>query len=100
MRQPAPAFLTLELTEQFEKAAAKLQKAQRKQLARRIKLLFDNPAHPGLKTHQIKPGEYYWEAYLNLGDRIIYIPEGSRLVLVDVVPHDDIDRYGKRPRQQ
>jgi hypothetical protein len=34
-----------------------------------------------------------------MGDRIIYIPEGSHLVLVDVVSHDDIGRYGKRPRE-
>ncbi len=61
-------------------------------------LLFENPAHPSLKAHQIKPDKHYWEAYVNRGDRIIYIPEGSHLVLVDIVAHDDISRYGKRPR--
>jgi hypothetical protein len=98
--QPAPPFLTVERTEQFDKAVAGLQVAARKQLARRAQLLFDNSAHPSLKAHQIKPDKYYWEAYLNDGDRIIYIPEGSHLVLVDVVPHDDIGRYGKRPKKK
>jgi mRNA-degrading endonuclease RelE of RelBE toxin-antitoxin system len=97
VRQPAPSFETLETTEQFEHALAALQEATRKQVVARIKLLFDNPAHPGLNAHPVKPDKYYWEAYVNGGDRIIYISEGSHLVLVDVVAHDDIGRYSKRP---
>lgn len=99
MRQPAQGFLTLEVTEQYERALADLQEATRRQVAARTTLLFDNPAHPSLNAHRIKPDKYYWEAYVNRGDRIIYIPEGSHLVLVDVVPHDRIGRYGKRPRE-
>ena len=99
MPESAPAFLTLEITEQFEKASNGLQKAARKQLVKRLGLLFQNPAHPSLNAHQIKPDKYYWEAYLNRSDRIIYIPAGSHLILVDVVTHDDIARYSKRPRQ-
>lgn len=68
-------------------------------MAARTKLLFENPAHPSLKAHSIKPGKFYHEAYANAGDRIIYIPEGSHLVLVDVVPHDDLDRYRDAPNK-
>ena len=89
----------MEVLPRFEKSVAKLQKAQREQVAARTKLLFENPAHPGLKAHSIKPGKFYHEAYANAGDRIIYIPEGSHLVLVDVVPHDDIDRYRDAPNK-
>lgn len=97
MRQPAPAFQTLEITGQYKEAVACLQPAVRKQVAARARLLFENPAHPSLNAHSIKPDKYYWEAYVNRGDRIIYIPAGSHLVLVDVVVHDDIKRYSKRP---
>lgn len=100
MAEPAPPFLTLTITKRFEKTTAKLQKAQIEQLARRSRLLFENPAHPGLEAHAIKPDKHYWEAYLNDSDRIIYIPRGSQLILVDVVPHDHIGRYGKRPRRK
>jgi mRNA-degrading endonuclease RelE of RelBE toxin-antitoxin system len=89
----------MEVLPRFEKSVAKLQKAQREQVAARTKLLFENPAHPSLKAHSIKPGKFYHEAYANAGDRIIYIPEGSHLVLVDVVPHDDIDRYRDAPNK-
>ena len=100
MREPAPAFKTMEVTSRFEKSVAKLQKAQKDQVRARVKQLFDNPAHPSLKAHPIKPDQYYHEAYVNTGDRIIYIPEGSHLKLVDVVPHDDIDRYSAAPKQK
>lgn len=100
MRQPAPGYQTLEITEQYKEAVAKLQQAARKQVAARAKLLFGNPAHPGLNAHSIKPDKHFWEAYVNRGDRIIYIPEGSHLVLVDVVAHDDIGRYSKRPSKR
>lgn len=100
MREPAPPFLTLKVAKRFEKTTATLQEAQRKQLARQSRLLFENPAHSSLRAHPVKPDKYYWEAYLNNSDRIVYVPDGSRLVLVDVVPHDDIGRYGKRPRKK
>lgn len=100
MRQPAPAFTTVERTRRFDKAVDGLQSAQRKQLQKQLAQLLQDPSHPSLAAHQIKPDKYYWEAYLNKGDRIIYIPAGSHLVLVDVVTHDDIGRYGKRPRNE
>jgi len=97
VRQPAPAFKTLEATKQYRAALASLQPAVRKQVLARIKLVFDNPSHPSLRAHSVKPDKHYREAYVNLGDRIIYIPEGSNLVLVDVVSHDEIHRYSRRP---
>ena len=100
MRESAPAFVSFERTKRFDKAVEGLQPNQRKQLRKQLAQLLENPAHPSLKAHQIKPDKYYWEAYLNKGDRIIYIPEGSHLVLVDVVSHDDIDRYSKGPSKK
>jgi hypothetical protein len=98
--EPAPAFVSTERTKRFEKAVANLQGDQSKALKKQLAHLYQNPKHPSLKVHQIDPDKYYWEAYLNRGDRIIYIPEGTHLVLVDIVNHDDISRYGRRPRNK
>lgn len=94
---PAKPFATYERTVLFDEVYHALTKVQKKQADKTVTLLFSNPAHPGLKTHPVKPGKYYWEAYMNSGDRIIYVPEGSHLVLVDIVKHDDIDKYAKAP---
>jgi hypothetical protein len=100
VRQPSPGFLVVRETDTYKVAVAGLQKGQRDQLGTRVALLIQDRAHPSLKAHSVKPDKYYWEAYLNKGDRIIYIPDGSTLILVDVVPHDDISRYSKRPRNK
>ena len=100
MRQPSPGFLTVRETDTFKAAVARLPKAKRDQVEARVALLIQDRAHPSLKAHSVKPDKHYWEAYVNRGDRIIYNPDGSRLILVDVVTHDDIGRYSKRPRQR
>lgn len=52
----------------------------------------------GLRIKPIQPAKYYMEARINSGDRIVFrIAEGT-IFFVDVVTHDDISRYGKRPR--
>jgi len=98
VRQPASPFKTADQTARFVTAFTTLEANERKRALAKIELLIGNPAHPSLKTHPVKPDRYYWEAYLNKGDRIIYIPQGSHLVLVDIVAHDDIARYAKRPK--
>ena len=96
MGQAAP-FSTYEITEHFDEVYNSLDLRRQKQVDKAVYLLFHNSAHPGLNAHQIKPDKYYWEAYVNRSDRIIYIPDGSHLVLVDIVRHDDIWKYGKAP---
>ena len=99
MAPPAAPFSTFETTRRFDASYSALNDQCKKQADKAIELLFNNPAHPGLAAHPIKPDKYYREAYLNRGDRIIYRAEGSHLVLVDIVKHDDIGRYGKAPAQ-
>jgi hypothetical protein len=45
----------------------------------------------------ILPEKYFLEARVSAGDRIIFRLDGARIVFVDVVPHDEIGRYGRRP---
>ena len=52
----------------------------------------------GLRIKPIQPAKYYLEARINSGDRIVFRLEHGTVVFVDVVAHDDISRYGKRPR--
>ena len=93
----AKPFSTLRTSEPFNEAYAALDARRKKQTDKTIRLLFENPAHPGLQTHPIHPDKYSWEAYINLSDRLIFVRVGPVLHLVDIVPHDDIDRYAKAP---
>jgi mRNA-degrading endonuclease RelE of RelBE toxin-antitoxin system len=53
----------------------------------------------GLRVKPIQPEKYYFEARINSGDRIVFRIEGGTIYFFDVVKHDDIDRYGRKPRQ-
>jgi hypothetical protein len=53
---------------------------------------------PGLRVKPIQPDKFYLEARMNSGDRIVFRLEGGTIVFIDVVKHDDIARYARRPR--
>jgi mRNA-degrading endonuclease RelE of RelBE toxin-antitoxin system len=93
-----PHYVTQEFAKRFEKTYRKLPDALQRQVDKTITRLIEDPAHPGLNVHPIKDALFYWEAYVNRGDRLIYRPEGTHLIVVDVVRHDDIGRYSKAPR--
>jgi mRNA-degrading endonuclease YafQ of YafQ-DinJ toxin-antitoxin module len=95
----AKPFSSFRASKRFEAAFRALDKSRRKQAEKAVDLLFNNPAHPGLGAHPIKPDKYFWEAYINTGDRLVYHPDGSLLDLVDIVKHDDIGKSGKAPRE-
>ena len=51
----------------------------------------------GLRVKPIQPEKYYFEARINSGDRIIFRVDGGTVYFIDIVKHDDIGRYGRRP---
>jgi hypothetical protein len=54
---------------------------------------------PGLNVKPIAPEKHYLEARISSGDRIVFRLEQRAIFFVDVISHDDIGRYGRRPRQ-
>jgi len=53
----------------------------------------------GLHVKPILPDKHYLEARISSGDRIVFRLEQGTVYFVDVVKHDDVARYGRRPRQ-
>lgn len=62
--------------------------------------LVKQDATPGLRIKPIQPEKYYLEARINSGDRIVFRIEAGTIFFIDIVKHDDIDRYGRRPRSR
>ena len=52
---------------------------------------------PGLNVKPILPEKHYLEARISSGDRIVFRFDEQTIIFVDVVKHDDISRYGRRP---
>lgn len=62
--------------------------------------LIKQKTSPGLRIKPVQPEKYYFEARINSGDRIIFRIEAGTIFFIDIVKHDDIDRYGRRPRSR
>jgi len=65
-----------------------------------IMALVKGLAPPGLRVKPIHPDKYYNEARISSGDRIVFRVEGGQIDFVDVVKHDDIGRYGRKPKSK
>ena len=53
----------------------------------------------GVRVKPILPDKHYLEARISSGDRIVFRLDQGTIYFVDVVKHDDIARYGRRPRR-
>ena len=91
-------FLGAEWSEQWKRSYARLGAAQQKACDKAAIALIKQVSSSGLRIKPIHPDKYYREARINTGDRIVFRVEGETVFFVDVVAHDDIARYGKRPR--
>ena len=61
--------------------------------------LIKRESSSGLRVKPIQPEKYYLEARISSGDRIVFRVEGGTIYFVDVVSHDDIGRFGRRPKR-
>lgn len=92
-------FLTAEWSEQWKASYAQLSADRQATCDKAAIALIKRESSPGLHIKPIHPDKHYSEARINSGDRIVFrIGEGT-IFFVDVVKHDDISRYGKKPRQ-
>lgn len=89
-------FLAAEFSRRFEKSYAGLTAAQQSGVDKAVIALLKRKPTPGMRIKPIQPDKFYDEARINDGDRLVHRIESGTLWVVDVVPHDDIDRYGRK----
>jgi hypothetical protein len=59
--------------------------------------LMKRESTPGMRIKPIEPDKYYREARINDGDGTISREDTGTVLLVGVVPHEDIGKYGRKP---
>jgi hypothetical protein len=92
-------FLTAEWSEQWKASYAQLSADRQVACDKAAIALIKRESSPGLHIKPIHPDKYYSEARINSGDRIVFRIGEDTIFFVDVVKHDDISRYGKRPKK-
>jgi hypothetical protein len=91
-------FLAAVWSDTWKESYAKLGTDRQAACDGAVMALIKQLSSSGLRIKPIQPAKYYLEARINSGDRIVFRLEQGTVVFVDVVAHDDISRYGKRPR--
>jgi mRNA-degrading endonuclease RelE of RelBE toxin-antitoxin system len=91
-------FLSAFFTEEWKRSYADLSADLRQACDDRLVTLIKRENSPGLQVKPIQPEKHYLEARITSGYRVIFRIEAGTIYFVDVVKHDDIGRYGRRPR--
>jgi hypothetical protein len=90
-------FLAAAWSEQYQKSYADLQHAEQQGADKVAIALMKREPTPGMRVKPIEPDKYYREARINDGDRTIFREDAGTVLFVDVVPHDGIGKYGRKP---
>ncbi|HEX5726825.1 MAG TPA: hypothetical protein VFX98_15220 [Longimicrobiaceae bacterium] len=85
-------------SDRFQASYAALSSERQRQCDSAVIALIKGESSPGLRIKPIKPDKHFNEARINEGDRVVFREEGGTLYFVDIVKHDDIGRYGRKPR--
>jgi hypothetical protein len=91
-------FLAAVWSDLWKESYAKLSAERQTACDEAVIALIKQNVSSGLRIKPIQPAKYYLEARINSGDRIVFRLSKGTIFFVDVVAHDDISRYGKRPR--
>ena len=91
-------FLIARWSERFKESYAALSPQRQAACAEAAIALIKRESSPGLRVKPIQPDKCYSEARISSGDRIVFRIEEESILFIDVVKHDDIARYGRRPR--
>ena len=84
-------------TRQWSQSYAQLPPDRQASCDRAAMALIKGIGTPGLNVKPILPDKLYLEARIGSGDRIVFRVEQDAILFVDIVKHDDIGRYGRRP---
>ena len=95
-----PAVRSAVWTDQWWEGYAQLAADRQASCDRAAMALIKGTDTPGLNVKPILPDKHYLEGRISSGDRIAFLVEGSTIYFMDVVKHDDIGRFGRRPRQK
>lgn len=91
-------FLDAEWSNDWREDYPRLPPDRQASCDRAVMELIKRRSSPGLHVKPILPDKYYLEARISSGERIVFRVEGKTIFFVDVIPHDEIGRYGRRPR--
>jgi hypothetical protein len=90
-------FLAAEWSESWKSSYARLSAERQAACDQAVIALIKQSSSSGLRIKPIHPDKYFLEARINSGDRIVFRVQEGTVFFVNIVSHDEISRYGRRP---
>lgn len=82
----------LRIPESFDRTLHSKPAAQQGQILKAVRLLGENPRHPGLRTHRVQGVKGVWEARCSQGDRLTFEYGDDCIILRVHCNHDEVLR--------
>lgn len=76
-------------TQRFRAAYRELTPSHHQQARKAIRLLRENPRHPGLRVKKIEGTEDIWEARVSRSARMTFEVHGDLIILRNIGEHDE-----------
>jgi hypothetical protein len=92
------AFLAAEFSAHWDKSYERLPADKQEETDEVVMALLKSQPTPAMRVKPIQPDKHYHEARINSGDRVVYRVEAGVCRFADIVPHDLIDKYGRKPK--
>lgn len=93
-----PPIRSATWTEQWWQSYARLSPDRQASCDRVVIALIKGTGAAGTNVKPILPDKHYLEARISSGDRVVFRVADGVIYFLDVVKHDDIARYARRPR--
>lgn len=92
------AFLAADFSKQWDRAYDALPANKQGEADLVVMALLKSQPTHGMRVKPIQPDKHYNEARINSGDRVVYRVEDGMCRFVDIVPHDLINKYARKPK--
>ena len=80
----------LEYSKVFKKCMKKLSGNEQRTVAKKLKILVQNPFHPSMRTKKVQRLKDVFECSVNMDIRILWMHKDDKLILLLAVGHHDI----------
>ena len=81
--------MRFEYTDRFQRAYNDLTDQDAERVKKALRLLVENPRHPGLRVKRVQGTDRIWEARASLSIRLTFEMHGDLIVLRNVGAHDE-----------
>ena len=81
--------MRFEYTDRFQRAYNDLTDQDAERVKKALRLLVENPRHPGLRVKRVQGTDRIWEASASLSIRLTFEMHGDLIVLRNVGAHDE-----------